>query len=130
MMPYIQGNYGNGTENTAGLKDFKEAVSAGGSLQSYMSGGANSPTGLTWAAIPSTAQEAISANAYIDIYNLAPNGDGSAAAASVPGGYFTVASNGAVSFNSVPEPSTYAMLGMGALALGIVIRRKIKAANV
>jgi hypothetical protein len=131
MMPYIQGNYGNGSENTAGLKDFKEAVSAGGSLQSYMSGGANSPTGLTWAAVPSTAQEAVTGKGYIDIYNLAPNGDGSAAAATVPGGYFSVASNGDVSYNvaSVPEPSTYAMLGIGALAMGVVIRRKIKAAN-
>jgi len=43
-------------------------------------------------------------------------------------GNFTLATNGDVVFNAVPEPSTYAMLGVGAIAfLGMMRRRSVKA---
>jgi len=40
-------------------------------------------------------------------------------------GQFTVASNGSISYAAVPEPSTWAMAGLGAVVLAMATRRKI-----
>jgi hypothetical protein len=78
---YLIANYANGTENIAGKQDFKESTTASGSFVSYMSDGSNSGPGFTWAALPAAnAQSGITSPAYLDIYNFATNGDGSAPA--------------------------------------------------
>ena len=39
-------------------------------------------------------------------------------------GTVSVGSDGTVSFTAVPEPSTYALMGLGALVIGFVVRRR------
>lgn len=113
----------NGTGGT-----YQGDPTATGSYSSYMPVYSGSST--AWGGV-SDPEATVNSNLYLDIYSLTTGSHNAITGAngSLMDGYFSVASNGDVSFNAVPEPSTYAMLGIGALFMGVVLRRKIKAAN-
>jgi hypothetical protein len=129
----VTGDYNGAAGNASAANGLKESTTISLSnpnpFASYMAGGANTHAPNAWDATLATGvQSAINANSYLNIYTVANSGSAPTATET---GYFAVASNGDISYNvaSVPEPSTYAMLGIGALFMGVVIRRKIKASN-
>jgi len=72
-----------------------------------------------------------SSGSVLDIYEQTPSARGGVLATSTNLGDFSISGAGVLSFTPdsaevVPEPSTYALLGLGALALVLMRRRTIK----
>ena len=97
---------------------YKQDVTVSNSYASYMPGGSasNNLCYGNWG----TAEGAINAPLYL---NFLPNSGSSSTLA----GTVSIDSTGAVNYTVVPEPSTYAMLGIGAIGMLGMLRRTRKA---
>jgi hypothetical protein len=60
----------------------------------------------------------------VDLYELVPSGVGAGSSALL--GSFTLGSDGSLTFTPVPEPSTMALVGLGALCLTVLRRKQSK----
>ena len=81
--------------------------------------------------IGASEQTVSSTGSSLDLYEITTTGTGKSAKATATDlGTFTVEGNGTLEFTSAtaaPEPSTYALMGLGALALFFVRRRAMQA---
>jgi len=115
----VTGGYNNQFSTSNSSVGFLETASAGTSYASYQPGGVNA-SGINWG-VWSNTESLVNQNNYLDLYNVAGNGSAAAATAK---GYFSIDNTGSVSYLAVPEPSTCAVLAVGALLMGVTNRRR------
>ena len=107
---------GNNAQNGVAVGSVLMATTEGGSWSAY-----NTYGGTSFGGFNNSIEASVASG--LDLYRLAPS-----STAGLPGtlqGTLAISSGGVVS--AVPEPSTYALFGFGALILVIAYRRKANA---
>jgi hypothetical protein len=119
-----------GAFNTIGTRLSTGVQLNGASGLSFQSWTGNSPTavGTTAFAVYNQSLEAgVAANQTLDFYQTGNSGGSSQAIYNAANGVISLSSSGVLS--AVPEPSTYALAGLGALLVIIAYRRNTKNAK-
>lgn len=122
-------NLASNTANLTGIISTPDSATAA-YWSNFVTGSYTGDNGISFGVFNPTIEANASGgtaitNTALDLFKMSVNSGGGAGAYQ---GTFTVAGNGDLVFNAVPEPSTYAMLGVGAIAfLGMMRRRSVKA---
>jgi hypothetical protein len=85
----------------------------------------NSPSTQPFAAYSVSIENIITGN--LDLYSVPNSGSATAIFSQALGNNLYVNSSGFIGVAAVPEPSTYALMALGALVLVIACRRKVQA---